>query len=56
MSEQLQRVADLLDQAATSGEPVLPVRDQLASIADAYRVQQLNTQRQVHAGRRITGR
>lgn len=56
MSEQLQRVADLLDQAATSGEPVLPVRDQLASIADAYRVQQLNTQRQVQAGRRITGR
>lgn len=56
MREQLQRVADLLDQAATSGEPVLPVRDQLASIADAYRVQQLNTQRQVHAGRRITGR
>jgi 2-keto-4-pentenoate hydratase len=56
MSEQLQRIADLLDQAATSGEPVPPVRDQLASIAEAYRVQQLNTQRQVHAGRRITGR
>ncbi|MDF0730095.1 fumarylacetoacetate hydrolase family protein [Pseudomonas entomophila] len=56
MTERLQQVADLLDQAANSGEPVAPVRDQLAGIADAYVVQQLNTQRQVRAGRRITGR
>ena len=56
MTERLQQVADLLDQAANSGEPVPPVRDQLAGIADAYVVQQLNTQRQLRAGRRITGR
>lgn len=56
MTERLQQVADLLDQAARIGEPVPPVRDQLAGIADAYLVQQLNTQRQVRAGSRITGR
>ncbi|NSX20337.1 fumarylacetoacetate hydrolase family protein [Pseudomonas putida] len=56
MTERHQQVADLLDQAAKSGEPVSPVRDQLDAIADAYKVQQLNTQRQVSAGRRITGR
>lgn len=56
MTERLQQVAELLDQAARRGEPVPPVRDQLTGIADAYVVQQLNTQRQVHTGRRITGR
>lgn len=57
MSEHIQRVADLLDQAARSGRPIDPVRDQLAAgIADAYAVQQFNTQRLVAEGRRITGR
>ncbi|MBA1291623.1 2-keto-4-pentenoate hydratase [Pseudomonas japonica] len=56
MTERLQKVADLLDHATRSGEPVPPVRDHLSGIADAYEVQQLNTQRQVRAGRRITGR
>lgn len=40
MTERHQQVADLLDQAARSGKPVSPVRDQLDAIADAYKVQQ----------------
>ncbi|MCD1648637.1 2-keto-4-pentenoate hydratase [Marinobacter adhaerens] len=56
MNESLQKVASLLDEAARTGQPVDPVRDQLTSVADAYRVQQFNTQRQVDAGRRVTGR
>jgi len=56
MSEHLQAIADQLHQAAQTGQPVEPVRERLASINEAYQVQQINTQRQVHAGRRITGR
>ncbi|HGM5580436.1 TPA: 2-keto-4-pentenoate hydratase [Pseudomonas putida] len=56
MNPSLQQVAELLEQAARSGQPVDPVRDRLDSIAQAYDVQQINTQRQLAAGRRITGR
>lgn len=57
MSEQTQQVANLLDSAARTGEAIAPIRDQLSSgIAQAYEVQQLNTQRLISQGRRVTGR
>ncbi|MGH8376920.1 MAG: 2-keto-4-pentenoate hydratase, partial [Pseudomonas sp.] len=57
MSEHLKRVADLLEQAARTGQAIEPIRDQLpGGIADAYAVQQINTLHQVSGGRRVTGR
>lgn len=57
MSERIQNVANLLDSAAKSGQPIEPVRELLAGgISEAYAVQQLNTERQIREGRRITGR
>lgn len=57
MSEHLKRLADLLQHAAKAGQAIDPIRDQLpGGIADAYKVQQLNTLRQVSEGRRVTGR
>ncbi|MEK6351296.1 MAG: fumarylacetoacetate hydrolase family protein [Burkholderia cenocepacia] len=57
MSERVQHVADLLDRAARTGQPIAPVREHFTGgIAEAYAAQDLNTQRQVREGRRVTGR
>ena len=62
-SETIQGIADRLWQAQTGTPfvPVEPVRDAIAGIEgdmleNAYRVQQINTLRQVEAGARIVGR
>jgi 2-keto-4-pentenoate hydratase len=54
----VQAAADLLDQAAQSGEWITPLRDiqPAFSIDDAYAIQQINTDRQLAKGRRIVGR
>lgn len=57
MSERIHHVADLLDQAARDCRPIGPVGELLGGdIADAYAVQQINSQRLVNEGRRVTGR
>ncbi|KVH53728.1 2-keto-4-pentenoate hydratase [Burkholderia sp. MSMB1072] len=57
MSERVQHVADLLDRAARAGQPIAPVREHFTGgVAEAYAAQDLNTQRQVREGRRVTGR
>lgn len=51
-------LAGLLRDAARTGQPVAPLRDQLAAfgVEGAYAVQELNTQFHIGAGRRLTGR
>jgi 2-keto-4-pentenoate hydratase len=58
MNEAIQQVADALDQAARSGVPIAPIRSLLpeGDLAAAYAVQQINTERALHQGRRLTGR
>lgn len=57
-TEAITTAADRLTQARQSGVPVEPVRDLLPAgdVRAAYAVQQLQTDRRVAAGRRITGR
>lgn len=57
-SSTLQEIADLLDGAARSGQPIDPVRTRLpeGDLAAAYEVQQINTRRALAQGRRLTGR
>lgn len=54
----LQRLAASLRQAAQDGQPVAPLRDDLAAMgeAGAYAVQDINTQHALAAGRRLSGR
>lgn len=56
MSEVIQAVADELNGAAWTCQPIAPVRDRLLTIEAAYAVQRINTQRQVAAGHRLSGR
>lgn len=55
----IQQVADALWLADISGQPIAPIRDTLGTSTDidaAYTIQQLNTDRKVEHGRRISGR
>lgn len=54
----LQNVADQLYEAARSGQAIDPIRNLLpeGDLKAAYAVQQLNTQRALQEGRRLTGR
>lgn len=57
--DETQAAADQLAEATRSGRPCGPVRDLLgpeADLATAYAVQQINVDRAVSAGRRISGR
>ncbi|MDM0108384.1 fumarylacetoacetate hydrolase family protein [Variovorax sp. J22R24] len=63
VDEQARKIADLLWEAARSGRPVAPVREQVEAAAvdgdiidAAYRVQQIVTQRRLEAGGRLVGR
>ena len=51
-------IATRLRQAAASGNPIAPVRDELAAggVAAAYAVQQTNTRYYLEQGRRLVGR
>ncbi|MFC4118659.1 2-keto-4-pentenoate hydratase [Nonomuraea zeae] len=48
--------ADRLVEAATTGKPCAPIRDLVATAADAYAVQEINTRRALDEGRRLVGR
>jgi 2-keto-4-pentenoate hydratase len=52
------RLAERLRRAAETGQPIPPLRDELAEggVAAAYAVQQANTEDYVKAGRRLVGR
>ncbi|SDM41977.1 2-keto-4-pentenoate hydratase [Nonomuraea jiangxiensis] len=50
------QAADRLVEAARSGEPCAPIRDLVATAADGYAVQEINTRRALGAGRRLVGR
>ena len=55
----IQRVADSLWDADVSGVAIAPIRDVLGTSTDidaAYAIQEINTDRKVAAGRRISGR
>ena len=54
----VQKVADLLWQAAGSGQPIAPVRELLAEggVDAAYAAQEVNTRRSLESGRRLVGR
>ncbi len=52
------RLAERLRRATETGQPIPPLRDELAEggVAAAYAVQQVNTEHYVKAGRRLVGR
>ncbi|HEX4814875.1 MAG TPA: fumarylacetoacetate hydrolase family protein [Nonomuraea sp.] len=50
------QAAERLAEAARSGKPCAPIRDLVATVADAYAVQEINTRRALGAGRRPVGR
>jgi len=54
----LQRLATSLRNAAREGQPILPVREDLAAmgVEGAYAVQDINTAYYLETGRRLTGR
>lgn len=54
----LNRLAERLRQAEQQGQPVAPLRGELATMTatDAYHIQQINVESGVAAGRRIVGR
>ncbi|CAE6952209.1 2-oxopent-4-enoate hydratase [Paraburkholderia nemoris] len=56
MTDTVQRIANSLDEAAKTGKAVEPVRVHLSDIAQAYAVQDFNTQRKQREGHRVTGR
>jgi 2-keto-4-pentenoate hydratase len=57
-SSGIERVARRLRDAAASGRPIAPVRDELAAggVAAAYAVQRANTHYYISQGRRLVGR
>jgi len=57
-TERIRAVAARLRDAAESGRPIAPIRDEIASggVAAAYAVQQENTNHYVKNGRRLVGR
>ncbi|MGN9843034.1 2-keto-4-pentenoate hydratase [Nonomuraea sp. H19] len=50
------QAADRLVEAARTGKPCAPIRDLIATAADAYAVQEINTRRALDEGRRLVGR
>ena len=48
--------ADRLAHAAATGTPCAPVRDVIATPAEAYAAQEVNTERRLAAGARLVGR
>jgi 2-keto-4-pentenoate hydratase len=55
----IQRAADLLWKADQTRTPIAPIRDLLGTSTDidaGYAVQQINTERSIAAGRRVSGR
>ena len=63
MDQRVKGIADQLWQAARTGQPIAPVRDQIEQAATggevleaAYQVQQLISQRRLDAGGRLVGR
>jgi len=57
MSDQINNLALLLEEASHSKQPIEPIREKIkGGIAEAYAIQQANVQRQLNAGHRITGR
>ena len=63
MDQRLTSIAERLWQAELTGEPIAPVRDQIAELAAgadplaaAYQVQQFNTRRRLDGGARLVGR
>lgn len=58
MNDRLQRVADAIFDARKTLVPISPIRDGfgIASAAEAYSIQELNTKRYLQAGRRLSGR
>jgi 2-keto-4-pentenoate hydratase len=58
MTDKIAQVADLLDEAARSGQPTAPVRQLLpeGDLDSAYAVQRHNTNRALKQGRRLSGR
>src|SRR5215472_7868642 len=54
----LQRLSTSLRNAAREGQPILPVREELATmgVEGAYAVQDINTAYYLETGRRLTGR
>ncbi len=53
---QLVAVAEQLRAVYDSHEPIAPIRDSIASAAEAYAVQDVNTEHWIDSGRRLTGR
>ncbi|MDE2455603.1 MAG: fumarylacetoacetate hydrolase family protein, partial [Burkholderiales bacterium] len=63
LNERVQAIADLLWQAAASGQPIAPVRERIEAAAidgdvmgAAYEVQQSISRRRIEAGGRLVGR
>jgi 2-keto-4-pentenoate hydratase len=52
----INEIAARLRRAAETGEAIAPVRDELADVAAAYAVQQVNTKHWLANGRRLVGR
>jgi 2-keto-4-pentenoate hydratase len=55
-TKQIAEIAARLRKAAETGEAIPPVRDELADVAAAYAVQQVNTKHWLANGRRLVGR
>ena len=53
---QLGAVAEQLRAAHESGSPIPPIKDSIASVDEAYAVQEINTSYWLDQGRRLTGR
>lgn len=52
----LDRIATSLRTAEATSTPIAPIRDQITSAADAYAIQDLNTEARLTAGGRLVGR
>ncbi|WP_188189266.1 2-keto-4-pentenoate hydratase [Nonomuraea sp. SYSU D8015] len=50
------QAAERLAEAVRSGKPCPPIRDLIATVTDAYAVQEINTRRAIGEGRRPVGR
>jgi 2-keto-4-pentenoate hydratase len=53
---ELVAVAERLRAAHESGSPIPPIKDSIASVEEAYAVQEANTAHWIDTGRRLTGR
>ena len=55
-TQQRVSVAEQLRAVYDSHEPIAPIRESIASVEEAYAVQDLNTSRWIDQGRRLVGR